>query len=85
VVADPSVFCDNFARCGGLYLGRGSLDKTKQAARTRGWHFYLGPNFDGTGELDVSLCPRCTQADRRALPKAGSPLEGQTGLFEEPA
>jgi hypothetical protein len=80
---DPSLFCDNFSRCRRLYIGRGSPEKTRAAARARGWHFYEGPNFDGSRQLSVSLCSECAQADRRALPKAGAPLEGQTGLFEE--
>lgn len=80
-VDNPSVFCDNYDQCGGLYLGRGNLDKTKQAARARGWHFFEGKNMLGSKTLDVSLCPACTQSERRALPKAGAPLEGQEELW----
>lgn len=80
---DPSIFCDNFKTCGGTYLGRGNLDKTREVARARGWHFYQGHNLDGTRWMNVSLCPKCTQSERRALPKVGAPLEGQIGLFEE--
>jgi hypothetical protein len=83
IVDDPSVFCDNHSTCGGLYLGRGNLIKTREAARARGWAFYEGFNLDNTRKMSVSLCPGCAQTERRKLPKAGMPLEGQISLFEE--
>lgn len=79
LMIDPSVFCDNHSTCKGLYLGRGNPVKTREAARARGWHFFVGTSTTGK-LLDVALCPACVDAGRRQLPKAWKPLEGQETL-----
>jgi hypothetical protein len=66
--------CDNYNTCGSETLYVQPIE-----VWAKGWHLFTGLSMSGK-PMNVTLCPKCTDAGRRRLPSVSEPLEGQEPL-----
>lgn len=61
------IYCDRYAVCNSIYLGRGP--DTRQMAQARGWVVWEGTTMGGK-EQEVTLCDKCVEQSRRQWRRA---------------